>query len=101
MHCSSPNCKRTANGIPVVKIPARGISEDIMEPLVVINKMPMCNRCVGKCELKNFLTEEVRARVIAGTRDRQPVDFSRAYMARMKLSPRQLTQLMEGEKNAS
>lgn len=96
MQCQGSDCKRTATCIPVVKIPAKNVSEDIMEPCVVVNNIPMCNRCVAKCELKDFLTDEVRARVVSGTVKNQPVDFSRAYMDRMRMSPKQIKELEGG-----
>lgn len=93
MKCTVNSCHRTATCVPVIKIPAKNISEDLMEPCTVVNRIPMCNRCVTKCELKDFLTEEMKVKVMQGTVNNQPIDFSRAYMDRMKLSPNQLKEM--------
>lgn len=94
MQCTGKNCKRRATCVPVTKVPARGLPENIYAPATVVHQMPMCNRCVELCKIEDFFTDEVVARVQREARRKQPVDLSLARMDKMRLNQDQLRNLV-------
>lgn len=94
--CSTKDCEHGAKFAPCICVPAQVWAMDAHEHLQAIMSLPLCEDCIKKFKVENFLGMDekvlvngknlIRETFKALTTGKMPHDFDRAYIKRVLIS---------------